>query len=83
MKTMSIEYPESLTAVANQSTADFEAEAKLAMAVKLFEMGRLTSGQAATLAGVSRVEFLLSCSRFGASSVSWDADELHREFGQE
>lgn len=81
MRTLSIEYPESLMAVANQSTAEFEAEAKLAMAVKLFEMGRLTSGQAASIAGVGRVAFLLSCRRFGAASVSWDEDEMRREFG--
>jgi len=49
------------------------------MAVKLYEIGRLTSGQAATLAGCSRVAFLLNCRRYGTPSVAWDADELARE----
>jgi len=32
----------------------------MAMAVKLFEMKRLSSGMAATLAGLNRVNFLLN-----------------------
>ncbi len=37
-------YPESLPAVSNQSPETFEEEARKAMAVKLYEMGRLSSG---------------------------------------
>lgn len=80
MGTLSIEYPEYLTATLNQSREDFEQEARMAMAVKLFELGRLTSGQAARLAGIGRVEFLLECSRFGVPSVFWEKDEIKYEF---
>jgi predicted HTH domain antitoxin len=73
-------YPESIPALLNVSREAFEQEAKMALAVKLFEMGRLTSGQAALLAGVSRVAFLLNCERFGAASVAWDQSELESEF---
>jgi predicted HTH domain antitoxin len=54
-----IEYPTNLVTAFNQSHEDFEQEAKLAMAAKLFELGKVTSGQAAKLAGISRVRFLL------------------------
>ena len=83
MKTAKFSYPESLPALANLSSDAFEAEARMAMAVKLYELGRLTSGQAALMAGVSRVDFLLSCRQYGVASVSWDDEEMRREFGDQ
>lgn len=75
-----IEYPKTIPAALNLSEADFEAEARMALAVKLFELGHLTSGQAAELAGIPRASFLLNCHRYGASSVEWDRDEIVAEF---
>ncbi len=77
---LKIEYPESWTAVANSSVELFEQDARMALAVKLFEMGRLTSGQAAQLAGIPRITFLLSCPQWGVPAVVWDTAELEAEF---
>jgi len=79
MKTFAVTYSETIPALGNLSPEMFETEARLAMAVKLYELGRLTSGQAAELAGIPRVTFLLSCHRFGAASVAWDQAELDAE----
>ncbi len=41
---------------------------------------RRTSGQAAQLAGVSRVVFLFNRPQWNVPAVNWDADELAAEF---
>ena len=80
MKAIEIQYPEAWTAVSGSSAEAFECETRMAAAVKLFEMGRLTSGQAAQLAGIPRVTFLLSCPQWGVPAVAWDVDEVAAEF---
>ena len=80
VKAMQIEYPESWAVSAGSSPERFENEARMALAMKLFEIGRLTSGQAAQLAGVSRMAFLFACPQWNVPAVQWDADELAAEF---
>ncbi len=70
------EYPKLLPDALQQTRADFEQEAKMAMAVKLFEMKRLSSGVAAKLARMDRVTFLLSLHRYGVAMINLDAEEL-------
>ena len=45
-----VEYPDVLPDALQVSRLEFEQEARMAMAVKLFELGRLTSGLASQLA---------------------------------
>ncbi len=71
-----IDYPETLPDVLQKTQAEFEAEAKMAMAVKLFEMKRLSSGMAARLAGTDRVTFLLGLHHFGVPMIDLEEEEL-------
>jgi len=73
---LQIEYPDSLPDLLQTTRPQFEAEARMAMAVKLFERQRLPSGLAARLAGVSRVEFLLTLHRYGVPMIDLDEAEL-------
>ena len=73
---MIIEYPELLPDALQQTRADFEKEAKMAMAVKLFEMKRLSFGVAARLVGVDRVTFLLGLHRYGVAMIDLDDNEV-------
>ena len=48
-------------------------------AVKLFELGKLSSGRAAQLADVPRAEFLLSLGRYQVSPFHFTTEELDRD----
>ncbi len=73
---LTVEYPESLPDMLQESRDDFEHEAKMAMAMKLFEMKRLSSGQAASLIGMERVGFLLSLHHYGVPMIDIPESEL-------
>ncbi len=74
-----IEYPKLLPDALQQTQEEFEREAKMAMAVKLFELGKLSSGMAANLVGMERVAFLLSLHRYGVAMIDLDATELESD----
>jgi hypothetical protein len=46
---------------------------------KLFETGRLTSGQAARLVGMARVAFLSELGRLGVSAIQVEPEELAQD----
>lgn len=71
-----IDYPETLPDALQQTPEQFEQEAKWAMAVKLFEMKRISSGTAAQLVGTDRVTFLLSLQRYKVPMIDLDEAEL-------
>jgi predicted HTH domain antitoxin len=71
-----LNYPEKLPDALQQSPEQFEREAIMAMAVKLYEMKRISSGTAAALVGVDRVEFLLDLHRYGVAAIDLTAEEL-------
>ena len=73
---ISIKYPENLPDILQVTRKSFEEEAKIAMAVKLFEMKRVSSGIAAILAGLDRVDFLLNLHRFNVPMIDLEEDEL-------
>ena len=50
------------------------AEIRLAAAVKLYELGRISSGAAAKLAGIPRAVFLTKLADYGVDAFS-DTDE--------
>ena len=80
MTVINIELPESVLLATGQSQEDFVKEMKFFVALKLFELGRISSGRAAEIAGIGRVEFLLLAGRSGVPVADLDAEELDREF---
>lgn len=71
-----IDYPEIFPDAMQRTKTQFEQEAKMAMAVKLFEMKRLSSGLAAKLVNMDRVSFLLGLHHYGVPMIDLDEQEL-------
>ena len=71
-----VDVPSHFLDTAHSAPEDFALEAKLAMAAKLFEMKRLSSGMAASLIGMDRLTFLAQLQRFGVPVIDLPADEL-------
>lgn len=65
-----------LTALDAKTGDDAVACLRLAAAMKLFELGRLSSGAAADLAGIARVEFLDRLAEFGVNAFQESPDDL-------
>lgn len=55
------------------------AEIRLAAAIKLYELGRISSGAAAKLAGVPRTVFLTKLADYGVDTFRLTEAELQQE----
>lgn len=69
---------ESLAALA-ESPEEASVELRMLAAVKLFELKEMSSGAAARLAGVSRVEFLTRLAEYGVPVFDMSEEDLEQE----
>ncbi len=79
VRTLQIPYDDSVLLEASLRKEDFEREAPLLLAAKLFELGRLSSGKAAELCGMDRVSFLMALARIGGSMSNLRPDDAADE----
>lgn len=78
-RTITINYNDELLRTLNLSAAQFEEEARLMLAAKLYEMGDLSTGAAAEFAGVPKPTFLTKMSEYGIETFDYPAEELERD----
>ena len=78
--TITLEFPEMLPDALHETREQFEHEVKVAMAVKLFELKRLSSGQAAALIGIERVNFLMMLKTYDVPMIDLTESELKSDF---
>lgn len=79
MQALSLQVPDDLSLALGKRPQDAAREVLLMAALKLFETGRLSTGMAAQLAGLPRVEFLLECGRYGVSVFQQTVEELESD----
>jgi predicted HTH domain antitoxin len=80
MSTVQIEIPEETLISLETDPGRFAEELRVLAAVKLFELGRLSSGRAAQLAGMSRVAFLSNLKTYQVSPFQIASkEELQRD----
>ncbi len=78
-RTLTIEYGDDVLLALGLSPEQFSEEAKLLVAVKLYELGRLSSGAAARLAGIPKPLFLTKLADYGVDTFRLTEEELRQD----
>ena len=79
MRELRLSYPDDLEQAVNLTPEEMTAQVFLMAALKMFELGKLSSSKAAELAGISRVEFLGACGRYHIPIFNYSPEEMSEE----
>ena len=79
MRTVTIPYPDDLPEALGQSPESFERQIRFLVAAKIYELGHISSGQAADLAGINRAEFLEELGHHRIPVFNYSLSELEQE----
>ncbi len=81
MKTeeLKIKYPSGFEHAVHMTKDEIEQHIRLMAALKMFELGKISSGKASELAGMSRTEFLEACGRYRVSIFNYPDDQAETE----
>ncbi|MDR1279962.1 MAG: UPF0175 family protein [Opitutaceae bacterium] len=79
MNTLAIQVPEPVLLQSGQSRDELAREAQMELAFHYFRSGKLTSGQAAEMAGMGRVDFILAAGTRNIPVADLDDEDWKRE----
>ncbi len=78
-RSLTIDYGDNVLLALGLTPDEFREEARLLIAVKLYEMGRLSTGAAAGLADVPKPLFLTKLADYGVDTFDLSEEELQRD----
>lgn len=79
MRSLSINYPDELLITSGKSPQALEAELVFLLAVKLFELRRLSLGKAAAFSGMDKLQFMYELGRLQIPVINLDNDQIADE----
>ncbi len=79
MLSIQINIPENLVIQLGSSLEKTRIESQKLLAIKLFEMGYLTTGQSVEMCDMNRIDFMIELSKMNIFVVSMDKEDIEKE----
>ena len=76
---LQIKFPKGFKFAVGMTKQELEQHIRLMAALKMFELGKLSSGKAAEFAGMSRVQFLETCGMYRVSVFNYPVEDVESE----
>jgi len=80
---LQLKYPTGFEKAVHMTREEMEQHIRLMAALKMFELGKVSSGKAAELAGISKLDFFEACERYRVSIFNYPDESIAEELEQD
>ncbi len=74
-----VSIPENFEMAVHLTRPELDHHLRLMAALKMFELGQISSGKAAELTGMTRIDFIQTCGRYHVSVFNYPPEEAEAE----